>query len=416
MAFKLEAKQKESIRAAVKRINLWNGSVRSGKTFGSLTAFIRFAGQYTGREPLIITGKTERTIERNILDPLGQLVGNSLTYTLHKGTGMLFDARLVFIGANDKKAEEKVRGLTAGGGYGDEVTLWQEAFFKMWMTRLSVKNSKAFLTTNTDTPYHYLKKDYIDNKDLDDFISFHFQLKDNTTLPSEYVRALMQEYKGLWKKRFIDGLWVIAEGSIYDCYNDGMEVDNPKYDIKEAIQFIGIDYGTSNPTVFLKIYVWFNKRTGRPAYIYIGDMYYYDSGQGTGQRSDKTYAVDLKRFIGKDRPAYIIVDPSAASFITELEQTGFSNIVRADNSVIDGIRYTYSLMDSGVININKHNCPILIEELCGYVWDKGQQLQGIDAPVKIKDHSPDALRYVMQTVFNSGEINIPLILSMNNIR
>lgn len=414
--FKLEKAQGKSIQVANKRINLWHGAVRSGKTWASLTAFIRFAAQYNNTYPLIISGKTDRTIERNVLEPLKMMCGDDLKYSLGSGTGMLFGCvNFVMIGANDRKAEGKIRGLTAGGGYGDEITLWPESYFKMWMTRLSVNGSKAFLTTNTDTPYHYLKTDYIDNMELDDFISFHFKISDNTTLSKEYVLALHKEYKGLWKKRLIDGLWVIAEGSIYDCYDDKrIEVTECPftYDMWSTETIVCIDYGTTNACTFLKIKINRDKVSGSVSHIYVSDQYYFDSVKENRQKSDSEYYRDLDNFIGTDAIDSMIVDPSAASFIQEILNNGKYIPIDADNSVLDGVRFVYTLLSNGIMYINKLKCKHLIDELQGYVWDKSSQLSGVDAPKKEKDHSCDALRYGLYTVLGAEHAKTMFLQSM----
>ena len=102
----------------------------------------------------------------------------------------------------------------------------------------------------------------------------------------------------------------------------------------------------------------------------------------------------MASFQGED-PQYfcdIIVDPSAASFIQELRGRGWA-VKAADNTVLDGIRKTSSLLALGRIRINRDRCPGLIDELYSYVWDERAALIGEDKPVKDRDHGCDALRY-----------------------
>jgi phage terminase large subunit len=54
------------------------------------------------------------------------------------------------------------------------------------------------------------------------------------------------------------------------------------------------------------------------------------------------------------------------------------------------------LMKKGVLSLLE-DCPNLIREIEGYVWDPKLSEKGIDAPFKRDDHSVDALRYACAT-------------------
>ncbi len=81
-------------------------------------------------------------------------------------------------------------------------------------------------------------------------------------------------------------------------------------------RYVSCDYGTQNATVFL---LW-NKGTNGKWYC-IREYYY--SGRDKGkQKTDSEYADDLKVWLDGTKIKAIIVDPSAASFIAELPETG----------------------------------------------------------------------------------------------
>ena len=101
--------------------------------------------------------------------------------------------------------------------------------------------------------------------------------------------------------------------------------------------------------------------------------------------------------MGRD-PQYfcpVIVDPSAASFIAELQRRGVY-VIAGDNDVPDGIRRVSSLLGRRIIRIHRR-CEGLTGELCSYVWDSKAALAGVEKPVKNLDHGPDALRYYVNT-------------------
>lgn len=266
----LVGKQRESVRLATARINLWEGSVRSSKTVCSLLRWLKFVREGPPGN-LAMIGKTERTLKRNVIDPLIDMIGKARCKpNWGDGELMLLGRRVYLAGANDEKSVGKIQGLTLAGAYGDEVTLYPEALWAMLLSRLSVEDAAVFGTANPDNPLHWLNKDFLkrarvwirhdgsvvvdDGPGRLDLARFSFRLSDNPALPEKYVEDLSQEFTGLWRKRYIDGLWVVAEGAIYDTFDTepgGAHVVTELPDIDEWV--LAIDYGTTNPFVALLI-------------------------------------------------------------------------------------------------------------------------------------------------------------------
>ena len=166
----------------------------------------------------LMAAKTLTALHRNCLNLLQELVGeNNFSFSISKKEGMLFGRKVYFEGVNDIRAENKIRGLTLDGAYCDELTLFSEDFFAMLLSRLSKPGAKLFATTNPDSPYHWLKVNYIDAAEKRglSLLFLNFLLEDNTTLDAEYVENLKKEYTGVFYDRFILGRWVVAEGLIY---------------------------------------------------------------------------------------------------------------------------------------------------------------------------------------------------------
>ncbi|WP_238545329.1 MULTISPECIES: hypothetical protein [Streptomyces] len=92
-------------------------------------------------------------------------------------------------------------------------------------------------------------------------------------------------------------------------------------------------------------------------------------------------------------PEWTFIDPSATSFSTQLWQDGHPSPARASNEVADGIRSVSSLLAAGRLLVHQ-SCEGLLTELPGYSWDPKATARGEDAPLKVDDHSADALRYV----------------------
>lgn len=226
------------------RLNLLEGSVRSGKTWISLLLWAVWISTRPVDYEYLMCAKTLQTLKRNCLMLLQELVGeDNFKFSISTKEGRLFGRKILFEGANDAKSENKIRGMTLGGAYCDELTLFPKDFFTMLLSRLSVTGAKLIATTNPDVPTHWLKKDYIDNKKVD-MLVLRFLIDDNTTLPADYIRDIKKEYTGVYYERFILGNWVAAEGVIYPQFADNPAryiINTPPDDL--IFVSIGGDFG-----------------------------------------------------------------------------------------------------------------------------------------------------------------------------
>jgi len=385
-----------SLSLSTARYNIWEGSVSSGKTITSIVRWISYI-KTAPRGRLLMVGKTERTLKRNVLDDLQAIVGTDNYKKKGDGEIIVYGRVIDLVGANDERAQDKIRGGTYAGAYCDEITLYPESFFQMLITRLRVLGSQLFGTTNPDSPYHWLKENYLNNTKLDLKI-FSFTMDDNPNLDPSYVEAMKKAFTGLWYKRFILGLWVMAAGVIYDVFKD----DIHKLDSIPSTfdsYYVGMDYGTNNPCVFLL----FGKLNNK--YYLIKEFYH--EGRKEGQKTDSYYATKLKEFVKGYKITKFFLDPSASSFKTELKEQGIYT-TDAENSVIDGIRKTSSIIDNNRLFIHT-TCKHTLKEFSSYIWDEKAGKKGVDKPIKANDHALDALRYVLYSLESSPPPNVEVI-------
>jgi PBSX family phage terminase large subunit len=385
-------KQIDSIKRSTAKINIWEGSVRSGKTYISLYRFLDEIMHNDSRGQYVMLAKTYDTFQRNILQVLRDIIGDDVKYYYGKRELNIWGKNISVIGCDDETCERKIRGLTAAGAYVDEATIIPESMWRMLISRCAMGGARIFATTNPDSPYHWLKRDYLtDNPDV---VSFQFRLEDNPFLEKKDADYLRRQYKGLWHQRFIQGLWVQADGAIYDFFDSALHVidlpptPNPDYYI------MGVDYGTTNACCFTLIGISPNKYPN----MWIEEEYYWDSKVKQKQKTDSEYAEDLSKMINRKNIRAIYIDPSAASFKLELQKQGVTNLYDAKNEVLDGIRMVASYMDNGALKICKC-CKNLIDEIQGYVWDSKAAKTGKEKPLKQSDHACDALRYAIYTHF-----------------
>lgn len=419
----LSRKQIRAIAEANGRVNIWEGSVRSGKTFSSILAWVAFLaiipvkGKTATKLPpgvpapptngeLIMVGKNVDSIYRNVFapiekDPALAWLAQHVKYKQGANVAWVMGHRVNVIGANDDRAESRIRGMTVAGAYVDEITVLPMNFFKQLLGRMSAAGARLMGTTNPDSPAHWLKVDYLDKLDeLPDWRRFHFVMDDNPSLSEEYKDSLKREYTGLWYRRFILGLWVSAEGAIYDMWapEEGHVIPWAKLPEMQDIFAVGIDYGTTNPTAAVMLGLGVDDR------LYLIDEWRHDSKEGQLRLTDSELSAGLRAWLDENhlpytnrlKPTYIIVDPSAASFQAQLRKDGVRGIADADNDVLYGIRTVSSLLSQRVL-ITTDRCKGWITEAPGYSWDPKASKNGVDKPIKAADHSCDAVRYAVTT-------------------
>lgn len=397
-SFSLTDKQRELFadwkHGRLKRINILEGSVRSGKTYVSLVLWALWLATRPEDGRYLMAGRTLTALKRNCLEPLMELLGaDNMRFSLATKRAHILGRCVELEGASNALSENKIRGVTLSGAYVDEITLLPRDFFAMLLSRLSAPGAQLFGTTNPDSPGHWLKTEFLDRADVD-LYRRRFLLEDNTTLPGDYIRNLKKEYTGVFYDRFIRGEWVAAEGAVYPMFDESVHVCRAEPQLR--LQWIGVDYGHTNPTCFLRLGV------DSAGDVWVADEYYHQAGR-TGAKSPREYVRDLAAFASAAPAELIAIDPSAEGFLLQLrEDAPHLRIRRADNAVTEGIQLVGSALSAGILKIHPR-CKNLIREMSGYRWDPKGQLAGIDRPIKADDHACDALRYALMA--HKKEIN-----------
>jgi PBSX family phage terminase large subunit len=371
-----------------------------------IDSFIMWSLANFEHQNFILAAKSMGALKRNVLRPMFQiLAAKKIPYRYVRGEDphVLIGTNVYYLfGGNNDASQDTVQGLTAAGALLDEIALMPESFVEQVIARCSVYGAKWFATCNPDGgPTHWFKQGYIDKAKRKRIVYLHFTMDDNLTLSPEVKARYKRTFSGLWYKRYILGLWVMAEGAVYDMWDDdrNLVADVPR-DQNGVAQirrwWIACDYGTTNPFVALLI------GEGTDGRLYVVAEYRWDSKAQRRQLTDAQYSAALSTFMDQHlppgiMPERIFVDPSAASFIVQLHQdrvkdARLGRVAQADNAVLGGIRATATLLAMGLLKVNKA-CKGLIAEITGYVWDAKAQERGEDAPLKQADHGPDALRY-----------------------
>jgi len=393
----LSQKQIASFNESTKRFNIWVGAVRSGKSYSSILRLVDLLKNGPPGNVMII-GVNRDTIQRNVLLELYKFLGYPPPGTKVTET-KLYGRNVYFVGAHDEGAVRRIQGSTLALAYVDEITCIPEPFFKMLQSRLSVKGAQLLGTTNPEGPQHWFKKQYIDREKELDLISWHFTLDDNPSLDPVYVENLKKEYSGAWLRRFILGEWAVAQGLVFDSF-DELNIFDKDYPAP-SYWLASLDYGTVNPTAChiaaISPKMW--------PQIRIEDEYYYDSRKTGRSKTDAELADDIKEFISWRPIRALYVDPAAASLKLELRNRNLP-VVDANNDVLFGIK----IMSKFIANKNlvvRKCCTNLIDQCQSLEWDKRAADRGEDKPMTVNNHSTDSCRYLCATAFKDGQFSHP---------
>lgn len=385
-----------------------DGAIRSGKTVCMSLSFVFWAMESYSDQNFAMCGKTIGSFRRNVLTVLKLMLrSRGFSVADHRADNLVEISRngvtnhFYIFGGKDESSQDLIQGITLAGVFFDEVALMPESFVNQATGRCSVDGSKYWFNCNPDGPYHWFKLNWLDKAKEKNLLVLHFTMDDNLSLSERIKDRYRSMYTGVFFKRYILGLWAMAEGIIYDMFSEERHVKSILEFVRVLIdggRYVSIDYGTQNATVFL---LW-NK--GRDGKWYCIREYYY-SGRDKGiQKTDAEYAGDLIKFLDGTSIKAVIVDPSAASFIAELNKHGFT-VIQADNDVEDGIRLVATLLNTEKIMFCQ-SCKNTIMEFASYIWDPKAAERGEDKPIKQHDHAMDAVRYFCYTILNNRTARI----------
>ena len=384
----LTRKQKEYLMNCNHRWNVKIGATGSGKSFVDYSVVIpKRLLAAKGEGLLVLLGNTKGTLERNILDPMREIWSPDLVGNISSdNTVKLYGKKVYALGADNKKHMARIQGATFEYVYGDEITTWNEEVFQMLKSRLRCKHSRFDGTCNPDSPLHWFKK-FLDSKA--DIYQQKYVIDDGV-LPSDVVANIKTEYAGtVYYDRYVLGNWAIANGLVYPFFADNQEhyLYTGRTEGLTGAFYVSIDYGTHNPC---SMGLWC---VGNRQAIRIKESY-YDSRKMLKQRTDEEHYAELERLADGRYIQYVIVDPSAASFIETIRRHGKFQVLAADNNVLNGIRTTAALMNAGKLLIHE-SCKDAIKEFQSYCWDDEAQE---DKVVKENDHAMDDIRYFANTI------------------
>lgn len=380
-------------------INIAEGAVRSSKTVTCSARWLKFLCE-SPHDEFLMSGKTITTLKRNVLTNFFKMLNTEDIWYHHDRYENILeveDKTIYLMGFNDEGATDVVAGMTVGGWYGDEVTRNPKSTIEMAISRCSLPGAKMFLNMNPSSPYHFLYTDYINNKELlqaGTVKVWKFLLEDNPNLPKQYVDELIRVNKKnpLFYKRNILGQWVIAEGAIYDMFDEEVHVYNSPVEVDDMN--ITCDYGVSTVTTFGVI--GYKKDIINGNTYYLMDETYYDAETKGVTQSDNDRVDDLvelqdKHHLNKNNTIFLPHDAASLKAAAKKDKRIKMKVKTYAPDTFEDITTIQNLFATNRFFINS-SCKNSITQAQSYCWDTKAQQRGEDKPLKVDDHCPDMWR------------------------
>lgn len=373
-----------------------DGAIRSGKTLCMSLSFVIWAMSTFNGQNFGMCGKTIGSFRRNVLFWL-KLMLKSRGYSVndHRADNMLEVRRgntlnyFYIFGGKDERSQDLVQGITLAGVFFDEVALMPESFVNQATGRCSVDGSKFWFNCNPDSPVHWFKTNWIDERVKKNMLYLHFTMDDNLSLSEKIKTRYRNMYKGVFYDRYIKGLWVAAEGLIYTAwkvakFNPLGLLLKPHYH-----EYYGLDFGYSNdPTAILRVI--YNDLDNE---IYIVDEVYR-----TGMSNEGIAKIlHEKGWANK----FIWCDSAEPKSVDRLKTLGClcDGVKKPPGSVLTGIDFITSCQ------IFVHpRCKNTKKELQTYCWQLDKENKPINIPEDKNNHAMDALRYALYDVIMARKV------------
>jgi phage terminase large subunit len=271
---------------------------------------------------------------------------------------------------------------------------------------------------NPDVPHHWLKRRADQGKTL----MAESRHEDNPTLfqggqltvnGAAYMGKL-DALTGVRHQRLRRGLWVAAEGLVYDEYDPAVHqykhIGEPPHSWP---RYWVVDFGFTNPFVWQ---AWAQDPDGR--------LYMYREIYRTKTLVEDHAKAILKALPKREpQPMAIICDHDAEDRATLERHLGMGTIA-AKKSVSDGIQAVQARLrvqgdgkprlficrdalterDQALEDARRPTCTQ--EEIVGYVWDTSGNKAPKEAPLKDNDHGMDCARYVVAHLDLVGEVGM----------
>ena len=362
-----------------------DGAIRSGKTVSMAFSFVIWAMSSYNRYNFGMCGKTIASLRRNVLGTLkNQLRARGYTATERRADNLLVVTKggvannFYIFGGKDESSQDLIQGITLAGVLFDEVALMPESFVNQATARCSVEGSKFWFNCNPGSVTHWFYTGWVTKCKRRKLLYLHFTMEDNLTLSEETKARYRSQYSGVFYKRYILGMWCVAEGLIYLQFaEDEQRYMVPQKDVPKLSYIeIGADVGGNKSN---HAYVASGYTADRDVQYVLKAWSYKASGVTVTR-----YRENLVKFADSIKELYgfvdtIWVDNAEAAIVNELDAHSSYNIRGCiKEEILDRIRCTDVLMSQDRFKIVEGECEDLCVGFRTAVWDDDHEDKPLD--------------------------------------
>lgn len=381
---------------------LLTGSAGGGKSRCALEKLHAFMLKYPGATGLMLRKAREFVNKSSVPMMYHTVMGSAKSGVEMLKSDSLFrypnGSMLWWGGMKDDDQREAIRSIGQSGGLDfvvmEEGNAFTEDDFNELLGRMrgmAADWRQILIATNPDAPNHWINERLIKGKQAKVYYS---SAVDNPANPPEYLQTL-NLLTGVLHDRLVKGLWVLAEGAIYDNFSFEYNVtEDAEYNPNEAVIW-GVDDGYAvgrgrgtdsyHPRVILLCQL-----TSQ------GGINVFAEYVQCLEQAEASIANVLA--LGYPMPQIAYIDSSAAQLKGRIYDSGVPQTFGMTHPVTEGIKNVRRLICDGqdmrLLKIHPR-CVEMIREFQGYHYDDGLQAVGGERkPAKVDDHTMDAIRYV----------------------
>jgi len=385
-------------------VMLLTGSAGGGKSRLAAEKLHAFNLHYAGATTLMLRKAREYAAKSVVPFMAHTVMGPDPRVTMKKGDGW-FEYQngsiMYWGGMKDEGQRQAIRSMGQDGSldmvWVEEANAFTEIDFQEIIARMrgrAASWTQIMLSTNPDTPTHWIKRSLMDGEQASVYYS---GAQDNPYNPLQY-RDMLGRLTGVLGKRLRDGLWIQAEGAVYETFSDEIHVVDWFKPPEDWRRIRAIDFGYVNPFV---CQWWAIDGDGR-MYLY-REIY-------RSKRLVSEHAKEINRLSQGEHIEATVADHDAEDRAT-LRAAGILT-APADKQVKIGIQKVQErlkiqpdgkprlfIMRGATVDIDNEllmarKPSSTLEEIPGYVWHKWQDgRSNKEEPVKEHDHGCDSARY-----------------------
>lgn len=395
------------------RIVVYGGSAGGGKSRAAAEKMHGYMLKYPGAVGIALR-KAREFAAKSCVYALKTAIGddpnihyNSSELMFHYKNG----SRIFVAGMKDEAQKQAIRSINGDGSadyiWMEEANAFEEDDYNEVLARLrgtAASWRQVLLTTNPDAPFHWIKTRLIDGGEA----SVHYSsASDNPHNPPEYL-DILNSITGVMGMRLAKGMWVQAEGVVYDTWSDELHiVDAMPQGWQNWRKIRVIDFGYVNPFVCQ----WWAISPDGALYRY-REIYMTKRTLTDPSGNDADHITKIRLLSQGEHYEATVCDHDAEDRAT-LEQAGIYNIA-AIKDVSRGIQAVQARL---ACNINEKPRIFLLkgalvevdtalqaarkpfcteQEFSVYAWQKMPDGKpNKEEPMKIHDHGMDATRYAV---------------------